>query len=351
MTTSRHEDGISNLHFFEAYHVNPMTKRQTIALLSRLAFDDDVKQIFIQKVEADLFNKHRDFLSVPLLATMMLLTFSKFSNTTSKMHIFYRQAFELLFQRHDRSKGGAFTRSFHTDVSIVDFHNIFSFFCVASYVRRELSFSDVSLIEGISKAVAYEKSKTPTCDRLDLKSERFLRDLTESTCLLQRDGLEYTFVHRSFQEYFAADFISQLDSKQIKLYIDAIVCRQVCDNVLMMIADIKPNAFERGWALPTVKELRSRLAQIGDRENAAKCLSAMFSQIHVGENVLIVLDETKQPGMQLHILNVIYDNRSGENRQYLLKDGAKGFKEEMSANPKLRHQLGSRDEVSPSAAS
>ena len=40
-------------------------------------------------------------------------------------------------------------------------------------------------------------------------ADSFLRDLLKSVCVMQIEGVEYTFTHRSFQEYFAAYFISR----------------------------------------------------------------------------------------------------------------------------------------------
>jgi hypothetical protein len=43
-------------------------------------------------------------------------------------------------------------------------------------------------------------------------------DLVNAVCILMRDGLAYTFTHRSFQEYFAALYVEKLsDEQQSKL--------------------------------------------------------------------------------------------------------------------------------------
>lgn len=39
------------------------------------------------------------------------------------------------------------------------------------------------------------------------EADDFLKDLLDSVCILQRDGLGFSFTHRSFQEYFTAQFL------------------------------------------------------------------------------------------------------------------------------------------------
>jgi hypothetical protein len=47
----------------------------------------------------------------------MLLTFEQFAEVPLKMHVFYREAFEVLAKRHDASKG-AYKRALKTGLSV-----------------------------------------------------------------------------------------------------------------------------------------------------------------------------------------------------------------------------------------
>ena len=77
-------------------------------LIDRLEFRPDepaIKKKFLSVLERMLFRTHRSFTENPLLLTIMLLTFEQYAEVPVKMHVFYREAFEVLAKRHDASKG------------------------------------------------------------------------------------------------------------------------------------------------------------------------------------------------------------------------------------------------------
>lgn len=49
--------------------------------------------------------------------------------------------------------------------------------------------------------------------RIDYDIESYIYDLVNSLCVLYKDGLNYKFAHRSFQEYFEAVFLKELSDE------------------------------------------------------------------------------------------------------------------------------------------
>jgi hypothetical protein len=90
-------------------------------------------------------------------------------------------------------------------------------------------------------------------------------DLIESICLLQQEGFEVSFVHRSFQEYFAAVFIANSATGFVSRYLDD-ADFQTFDNVLPMLMGIAQQRVESEWAVPKVAELCEAFP-IADRGN------------------------------------------------------------------------------------
>ena len=60
-----------------------------------------IKEKFQAALVQTLFRTHYEFTENPLLLTIMLLTFEQFAEIPSKMHVFYREAYEVLAKRHD----------------------------------------------------------------------------------------------------------------------------------------------------------------------------------------------------------------------------------------------------------
>ena len=180
---------------FNIFSVQKYNKNEIKSIVEKVHFENAVKSKFINEIIEKNFEKFEDFLSTPLLALMVLLTYRQFADIPEKIHIFYRYAFQTLFSLHDASKE-AFKRKRKTNLDEDEFARLFSVFCLMSYIEYDITFDR-------SKAIDYiERAKKRTSTKVD--SGRFLEECVESVNLLFKDGEMYSFVHRSFQEYFAS---------------------------------------------------------------------------------------------------------------------------------------------------
>jgi predicted NACHT family NTPase len=236
VVTSRPDDPLSRWTDFKIYHIEPMKKAQIKKLINKLPYNPELKRRFVQELDKTLYATHESFLSNPLLATMMLMTFDQFAHIPDKIHIFYEQAFETLFFRHDAGKQAAFRRKMYTDLPINDFKNCLSALCVSTYFKNKFQFNEAEILEYINTASKSEK--------ISVLPNDYLKDLLESVCVLQRDGLFIGFSHRSLQEYFAACYIARSPSTSISELLDAFATRST-DNVIRMAFDMNRGLIER----------------------------------------------------------------------------------------------------------
>lgn len=193
VVSTRPDDRIASWQSFSIFHVLPLDQKQVVSLISKIKYEPKTKSKFIERIKTDLFRRHQSFLSSPLLATMMLMTFDQFADIPEKVYLFYDQAFDTLFSKHDAVKE-AFKRRMHSGLPIDVFKRYFSYFCLLSYFEQKYEFSDTELADYFKRGVNIEG--------VTLDAELFMRDLLESVCILQRDGLKVVFSHRSFQEFF-----------------------------------------------------------------------------------------------------------------------------------------------------
>lgn len=208
--TSRPLDQFIGWNDFVEMHAMDLNKKQALSLVKRLDYDKVTKDKFYQELENGLFEKYHSFASNPLLLNIMLLTFDERASIPDKLNDFYEQAFAALFNVHDGSKD-CFKRDIRTGLGCDDFKQIFSYFCFKTYFNSTYEFTENSVREYLGKA----KKKFPN---IEFSVDDFLEDLIKSVCVLVKDGLIYTFSHRSFQEYFAACYTTKLvDADQIRL--------------------------------------------------------------------------------------------------------------------------------------
>jgi predicted NACHT family NTPase len=238
---------------FHVYCIRPMEEDQVRSLIGKLDYDVDAKKRFLAKLR-ELFRTHESFLSIPLLCIIMLITFDQSADIPDKKHIFFEHGFDALFFRHDASKQGAYKRKSYSSLPIDEFRNCLSAFCITTYTKEKFSFTLQEITGFLQKAFEFEGK-----DRAVV--EPFLRDLLESVCVLQIEGVEYAFTHRSFQEYFAAYFISRSPDVDFGQLLDQF-CRRREDTVVEMAFDMNRPLLERQWILPKLQQICERAEQL-----------------------------------------------------------------------------------------
>lgn len=148
------------------------------------------------------WNNQREFLGNPLLLTIMLLAYDENYEMPTQRYVFYENAYNALAKKHDATKG--LVREFKCGLSIKDFQLYFGEFCAATYGMEKYEFKEDEFYEFINEVIE--------ANELNVAADDFIADIMEKLCLMYKDGEEYHFIHRSFQEYFTAYFFSKQDA-------------------------------------------------------------------------------------------------------------------------------------------
>lgn len=246
LVSSRPDYRFNSWEGFYQYDVLPLDKEKARELVERLDYDEQVKEKFLEVLDADLYDRHRSFAENPLLLTMMLLTYEQIAEIPNKIHLFYEQAFLTLFNKHDSLKS-LYKRQSWSGLPLDEFKKILSAFSVLSYSDRKYSFSEASVLAYISTASEIFGIK--------VVPDLFLKDLLDNVCMLQRDGVNLTFTHRSFQEYFTALFLLSYVSNNKYELIDRVAFANDRDDVLPMVFDMSRDMLEQEWIIPRLEKL------------------------------------------------------------------------------------------------
>lgn len=244
--TSRPDPELEGWQSFSIAQVAPLSLDQAHSLIEKLPFDDKLKTRFLTDLRADLFRKHQSFLSNPLLLSIMLLSYGQSASIPTKLSVFYNQAYEALFERHDVLKDG-FKRQVLSPLDIQDFARLFSVFCLQAYDKDKLEFTHIEALEYI------ESSQDIVGIRCN--KENYLTDLIQAVCLMVQDGLEIVYAHRSFQEYFAARFICEARPDIQEQLIEKYMHMARYDSVFSMLHEMRPEIIEQHYMLPGLDRL------------------------------------------------------------------------------------------------
>jgi hypothetical protein len=234
LMSSRKDDRFLGWEQFDIYEAQPFGQGQIEEVISKVSFDEEIKGRFLNEIIGNNFRRHSDFLSTPLLAIMMLMTYRQFADVPEKIHIFYKYAFQTLFSLHDASKE-SFKRRRKSVPDEEGFAKVFSIISLISYLEQKVSFSVEDFASFIERARKYVTFKVDV--------EKFSSDAIQSVNLLYREGNTLSFAHRSFQEYFAAFAVVNFFFDKIPELVARIQDRQG-DAVLMMMYEMNSQLIE-----------------------------------------------------------------------------------------------------------
>lgn len=269
---------------FSDFKVQSLNKEQAIQLIENLKYEEEIKGRFLKQLEkGDLFKKHNSFCSNPLLLTIMLLTYEEFAEIPDKLHIFYSRAFDVLYSRHDATKG-SFVREKRFEkkgLASDDFENVLSAFSAISYSDSSLSFTRDSLIDYIKR--------TREFTHIEFDIDDFKVDIVEAVCILALDGIEYKYQHRSFQEYFTAKFINNLtddDQSEFLIMLLEENPNSIRDEIFNMLFELNRVKLEKNFLIPVLKEIKRVVKNDIDNElNQITILKKIYDSVSIRETL------------------------------------------------------------------
>lgn len=275
IVSSRPHRTFSAFSRFTILKIRPFTKDQALALVDKLecsADDSSIKEEFRAKLDSTLYNTHCQFAENPLLLTIMYMTYELFRDVPSKMHLFYRDAYDALSKSHDALKG--LKRQSETGLTADEFAEWFAEFCARTYYDEKYEFTDYEFSE-------YFNNLTQHAKRLDrhIDAKAFRDDLCDNLCLMYFESGKYHFTHRSFQEYFCALFFSKQKDRTLEGigdFFDNLRSRSYGDKTFSMLYDMIPGKIDEYVFIPYLRRL---LEECDARDGYWTFLETMYPQI------------------------------------------------------------------------
>lgn len=341
LLTSRPYTNIDLLPLFNNYEVCELN-------------DEDINQFINKQIpneESELCDKikeavhnpenisYKSFLSNPLLLSMFILTFQSYSNIPQKRSEFYSQVFDALFSVHDSMSKLAYVREKQSGLPKEQFVEVLKLFSFISYFDEKFIFSSNYLEQKLN--IIKDKKKNISFD-----NSKLVNDLQVAIGILNKEGTEFTFPHRSLQEYFAALYISNLDtgnkntvySKIITTLIDTKKLRLMSrDNFFLLLSELDEKNVINLAILPF---LENQLVVLKESifNNWKKNIDLFVSIQSIFDAFAYVLKnpDFRNYDEQLHRKFAMY-------RQELIDSGQNDSKKSDAVGEKARKRLGEQD--------
>lgn len=276
LLTTRDFEEIEGLGDFENYFTKPLTFEQAIKIIEKLDYNEDTKTALKSEFQSGRQSKDNFFLENPLLVTILLLTYDQSKDIPTKRSLFYKRAFEALYERHDGAKG-IFKRDHHAGLPMDEFEKVFSTFCYGTYINSIYDFDEAHLVKLFRNA--------SSISGIDEDPRLIARDAAESTCLLIKEGHEFVFAHRSFQEFFAALFIKNYKSEDITEIMSEALRKGRGENILEFLFEMDRESLERHYILPALQKATEHIGKydLSKNEGVIRLLKDLFPILLISE--------------------------------------------------------------------
>lgn len=211
LITSRPYTNIDTLPLFSNFIVCDLLDTEIPAFVKKQIPDseNELAEKMIKAISQIDNRSYRTFLSNPLLLSMFILTYQSYSEIPQKRSDFYKQVFDTLYSVHDSVSKLSFVREKQSGLSKEGFEDLLKLFSFISYFEEKFLFQP----EYLESKLTFIKEKKKS---LSFDNQKVIEDLQVAIGILNKEGVEYTFPHRSLQEFFAAHYISSLSDTNKK---------------------------------------------------------------------------------------------------------------------------------------
>ncbi len=198
--TSRPETIIGSFNNFQKFKIRDLKLKEAYRIIK--LYDKDKQKSkaneLIEKIQKDALRNIKEFLKNPLLVSLLYMAYEYKPKIPYKKHIFYEQVYDALFEKHDLMKDG-YDRPKHSNLDISDFEKVLRYVGFSTAKKGQVEFEKDYLLK-IIKSAKVDVG-------LDFRENEFLKDLITTVPLFIKDGIFYSWSHKSLQDYFAAKFI------------------------------------------------------------------------------------------------------------------------------------------------
>lgn len=200
VVTSRPDNAIQSSNFFKVLRIRPYENDERIGLIRKLVNDDDSFYNLVKALKESPL-KVDELLKTPLMITLFVMTYRAKLIIPDSMSKFYEELFSVLIYKHDRTKPG-YKREFRSNLNESELQEWFEILCFISKNDNTLIFeSRQKLLDCIKQSILKKFQKEDP--------SALLEDISKNLCLVIRDGNNYSFIHRSIQEFFVASFFKK----------------------------------------------------------------------------------------------------------------------------------------------
>lgn len=265
--TSRPDEILASFNHIMRYRMMPFVPEKAIELIRKIDPSGEKGNLLISKLSEikptkSLRGRTRsisiggdigEFLENPLLICLLYKSFEHKNEIPLKKFSFYRQVYDALYGDHDLSKGDAFVRQKNSKLGSEDFHKLTRAFAFITFADGVVEYTKDQIFAYLVKCKEIVRE-------FSFDSGEYLKDLYSTVPIFIQEGDTYRWSHKSFQEYFASQFIimdaaEEANNIMMQIYSSDRISYYV--NFLDFVYDSSYNLFESSIIYTALSELRN----------------------------------------------------------------------------------------------
>lgn len=187
-------------------------------------------------------------LTTPLMLTLFVIVYKSEHEIPKEIPDFFDSLFQTLFTRHDKSKPG-FVREQKSGLGERALQQLFQAFCFCTIqLKQQTTLSNEIFHKVLEKAFKYTD--------ISCTAEGFQYDITKVACLMQEEGFDFHFIHKSVLEFYAASFVRNANEDLSRKFYDQLVERPEMfyrwRQVMQFLSQIDKYRYTRYYAIPSI---------------------------------------------------------------------------------------------------
>ena len=196
--------------YYEKHIINPLSHECQLDFVNHIYNGGDQSRAINNILSTNNFLT--EVTNTPLLLTLFTITYNARQFKPDSLAEFYSLIFPTMLYRHDRLKIG-YERERKAGLTDYQMQRLFEALSFVSLKDNRTRFSSPDFRSYLENSAKLERIDENLEDKL-------IDDITSITALIIRDGFDnYSFSHKSIQEYFSAVFLARLnDERKEKFY-------------------------------------------------------------------------------------------------------------------------------------
>lgn len=281
LITTRPGSGIENFARFYDFKMSLLENEDVDGFITKIVNSDERRSRIIELIHDPKNKTYIEYLRNPLLLSMFILAFESHPEIPSRKSAFYRNVFDTLYSKHDGITKNSFPREKLTNFEREDFEKILQAFSYLTLIQGKYSYTSEYLTDILNKILISLNLKC--------KTEDLIYDLQTSISILVLDGFEYFFPHRSMQEYFAAQFLSNLPTdKKAKAYSNLIKISQdisadLSFHLWELCSELDRLSFLQYFIIPLLQNDLKEISNKSDLASLNSFIKILNAGIYYGE--------------------------------------------------------------------